>query len=50
MDLTRTSSLEIVCFETLTELFVNDDGFKKVYATCMLKQHCDIFIYMMGFS
>ena len=37
----RTLSLEIVSFETLTEFYVDDDDFKKVWATCVLKQPCD---------
>ena len=32
--LMRTLSLEIVGFETFTELYVNDDDLKKVWATC----------------
>ena len=34
--LMRTLSLDIVGFETLTELYVDDDDFKKVWATCVL--------------
>ena len=41
--LMRTLSLEIVGFETLTELYANDDDFKKVWATYVLKQSCDDF-------
>ena len=39
----RTLSLEIVGFETLTELYADDDDCKKVWATCVLKQPCDDF-------
>ena len=45
----RTLSLEIVWFETLTELYADNDGFKKVCATCMLKQHCHNFYIHDGF-
>ena len=45
----RTLSLEIVGFETLTELYVDDDDFKKVWATCFLKQPCDDFYIHDGF-
>ena len=48
--LMRTLSLEIVGFEILTELYVDNDDFKNVWSTCMLKQPCDDFIYMMGLS
>ena len=49
MALIRTLSLEIVGFETLTELYADDDDFKKVWATCVLKQHCDDFSIHDGF-
>ena len=45
MALMRTLSLEIVGFKTLTKLYVGDDDFKKVWATCVLKQPCDDFFY-----
>ena len=35
--LMRTLSLEIVGFETLTKLYVDDDDIKKVWAACVLK-------------
>ena len=41
--LMRTLSLEIVGFETLTELYADDNDFKKVWATNVLKQPCDNF-------
>ena len=47
--LMRTLSLEIVGFETLTELYVDEDDVKKVWATCMLKQPCDDFYIRDGF-
>ena len=47
--LMRTLSLEIVGFETLTELYADDDDVKKVWATCMLKQPCDDFYIRDGF-
>ena len=52
MALMRTLSLEIVGFETLTELYAGDNDFKKVWATCVLKQPYDefFFLYIMGFS
>ena len=43
VDLMRTLSLAIVGFEIMTELNANDDDFKKVWATCVLKQPCDDF-------
>ena len=49
MTLMRTLSLEIVGFETLTELYADDDDFKKVWATCVLKQPCDDFYIHDGF-
>ena len=39
----RTLSLEIVGFEKSTELYADDDDFKKVWATCVLKQPYDDF-------
>ena len=45
----RTLSLEIIGFETLTELYADDDDFKKVWATCVLKQPCDDFCIHHGF-
>ena len=45
----RTLSLEIVGFETLTELYVDGDDFKKVWTTCALKQPCDDFYIHNGF-
>ena len=47
--LMRTLSLEIVGLETLTELYADDDNFKKVWATCVLKQPCDDFYIHNGF-
>ena len=47
--LMRTLSLEIVSFEALTELYANDDDFKNVWATCVLKQPCDDFYIHDGF-
>ena len=48
--LMRTLSLEIVGFETLTGLYANDDhDFKKVWATCVLKQPYDNFYIHDGF-
>ena len=47
--LMRTLSLEIVGFETLTELYVGDYDFKKVCATYVLKQPCDDFYIYDGF-
>ena len=49
MALMRTLSLEIIGFETLTELYANNDDFKKVLATCVLKQPCDDFYIQDGF-
>ena len=46
----RTLSLETIGFETLSKLYADDDYFKKVWATYVLKQPRDYFIYMMGFS
>ena len=43
------SNLEIVGFETMTELYANGDDFKKVWATCVLKQPCDDFYIHDGF-
>ena len=48
-DLMRTLSLEIVGFETLTELYADNDDFKKVWATCVLKQPYDDFYIHDGF-
>ena len=45
----RTLSLEIVGFETWMELYADDDDFKKVWATCVLKQPCDGFYIHDGF-
>ena len=45
----RTLSLEIVGFETLTELYADDDDFKKVWAACVLKQPCGDFYIHDGF-
>ena len=45
----RTLSLEIVGFETLTELYANDDAFKKVWTTCVHKPPCDDFYINDGF-
>ena len=39
----ESSRLEIVGFETLTELYADDNDFKKVWASCVLKQPCDDF-------
>ena len=39
----RTLSLEIVGFETLTEFYADNDDFKRVWATYVLKQPCDDF-------
>ena len=47
--LMRTLSLEIVGFKTLMELYADDDDFKKVWATCVLKQPCDDFYIHYGF-
>ena len=47
--LMRTLILEIVGFETLTKLYANDDVFKKVWSTYMLKQPCDDFYIHDGF-
>ena len=33
----RTLSLEIEGLKTLTELYADDDDFKKVWASCVLK-------------
>ena len=41
--LMKTLSLEIVGFDTLTELYADNDDFKKVWTTCMLKQLYDDF-------
>ena len=49
LTLMRTLSLEIVGFETLTELYADDDDFKKVWTTCVLKQPCDDFYIHDGF-
>ena len=43
----RTLSLEVVGFETLMELYADDDDFKKVLPTCVLKQPYDDF-YIHG--
>ena len=45
----RTLSLEIVGFETLIKLYADDDDFKKVLATCVLKQLCDDFYIHNGY-
>ena len=45
----RTLSLEIAGFETLIELYADDDDFKKVWATCVVKQPCDDFHIHDGF-
>ena len=45
----RTLSLEIVGFETLIKLYADDDDFKKVLATCVLKQPCDDFYIYNGY-
>ena len=47
--LTRTLSLEIVGFETLTELYVDDDDFKKVWIISVLKQPYDVLYIHDGF-
>ena len=50
----RTLSLEIVGFETLAELYADDDDFKKVRVACVLKQPCcdfylhDVFLMKSG--
>ena len=49
MKLIRTLSVEIVEFEVLKELYVEDDDFKKVWASCVLKQPCDEFYIHNGF-
>ena len=47
--LTRTLSLEIVGFETLTELYADDDDFRKVWIIYVLKQPYDVFYIHDGF-
>ena len=47
--LMRTLSWEIVGFDMLKELYVDDDDFSKVWASCMLKQPCDDFYIHDGF-
>ena len=50
MTLMRTLSLEIVSFETLTELYAGNVNFKKFGLLVCLNNLVIIFIYMMGFS
>ena len=45
--LMRTLSWEIMGFEVLKELYVDDDDFSKVWANCMHKQPYDDF-YIHG--
>ena len=45
----RTLNLDIVGFETLMKLYADDDDFKKVWATCVLKQPSDDFYIHDGF-
>ena len=45
----KTLSFEIIGFNTLTELYVDDDDFKKVWATCVLKQSYDDYYILDGF-
>ena len=47
--LMRTLSLEITGFETLMELYADDNDFKKVWAICVLKQPYDDFYIHDGF-
>ena len=47
--LMKTLSFEIVGFNTLTKLYVHDDDFKKVWATCVLKQSYDDYYTRDGF-
>ena len=47
----RTLSLEIVGFETLAKLYPDDDDFKKVWATCVLKQpYDDFYIHRVSYE
>ena len=36
-------------FETLKELYADDNDFKKIWASCMNKQPCDDFYIGDGF-
>ena len=47
--LMRTLSLQIVGVETLEELYVDDDDFKKVWVVCVIKQPCGDFYIHDGF-
>ena len=49
MALIKTLSWEIVGFETLKELYADDDDFKQIWASCMNKQPCDDFYIGDGF-
>ena len=39
----------MVGFETLKELYADDDDFKQIWASCMNKQPCDDFYIGDGF-
>ena len=49
MALMRTLSLETIGFETLTKLYADNDYFKNIWATYVLKQPRDYFYIHDGF-
>ena len=49
MALMKTLSWEIMGFEMLKEIYVDDDDFSKVWASCVHKEPCNDFYIHDGF-